>query len=249
MTNQTICKICDKSVTSVGQHARMAHKIKPQEYYDTFLKEPTDGICIVCNGTTRYVDTNRGYKKYCSNLCSTKDKDLQKIKTQSYMDTLAGNPSINIQRGKAMSATWKNNPELAEQRLATRKKTLADNPNILIARNISASISLRNFYNKRKELGDTLPYQMYLLQHTEKDIIKIGITKDLSKRISELRRDFGDIECIHAIDGPYSTIAKLEQSLHNHFNKYCEVQPTGGGRTEWFNSTITNEVLSMMVLD
>ena len=267
MTTQITCKICDKSIINLGQHVRMAHKIKPQEYYDTFIKEPTEGICMICSKATRYVDTNRGYKKYCSNLCSNKDKDLQRIKTQSYMDTLANNPSINTKRNKTISAMWQSNPDLIKQRVATLQQTLRNNPSIIkereqkrkikeqlnpqinIDRGTSVSIGLRNFYNERKELCTTLPYQMYLLKHTEKDIIKIGITKNLPKRIGELKRDFGAIECVHTINGPYNMISKLEQSLHNYFSSHCEVQPTGNGRTEWFNSIIINEVLNKMILD
>lgn len=123
MTNQTICKICSKSVINLGMHVLMAHKIEAKEYYDTFLKEPTEGACIICTSNTRYVNTKVGYKKYCSNLCSNKDKDLQQIKTQSYMNTLANNPDIKIKRNKKVSATWNANPDIARQVVKKRPIT------------------------------------------------------------------------------------------------------------------------------
>ena len=246
----------------------MAHKIKPQEYYDTFIKEPTEGTCIICSKPTRYVDTNRGYKKYCSNLCSSKDKDLQKIKTQSYMDTLAKNPDINIRRNKTLSVMWQTNTALVEQRISNFKKTIHSNPHIFkereqkrkiqeqlnpqinIDRGISVSIGLRNFYNDRSKTNSAITYHLYLVQHTERSIVKIGITSNLKKRLYEIKRIFGSSKCIHVVTDTYDIISKLEQHLHTHFNSECQIQPElGGGRTEWFNSTITNEAIKLMVLD
>lgn len=268
MSKQTTCKICNKSVISLGNHTRMAHNITSKEYYDIFIKEPTEGVCKMCNNSTSYKGINIGYRKYCSALCSNKDKELQRIKTQNYMDTITNNPDINTKRNKTLSAMWQNNPDLVKQRVAALQQTLRNNPNIIkererkrkiqeqlnpqinIDRGKQISIAVRNFYNERSKSDSTLTYHLYLVQHKERAIVKIGITHNLKKRLYEIKRIFGSSKCLHTIEGPYNLITKLETYLLNHFNNYCEVQPElGGGRTEWFNSSITNEVINLMVLD
>ena len=90
-------------------------RVTAKDNYDKNIKTSTESYCLICNSKTRFVNAVVGYKKYCSNLCSNKDKDLQKIKTQNYMNTLAANPDINIKRNKTLSVMWQSNPDIIKR--------------------------------------------------------------------------------------------------------------------------------------
>lgn len=45
------------------------NKTIPQTIYDTFLKIPTDGICLLCGKNTKFRGLPSGYDKFCSISC------------------------------------------------------------------------------------------------------------------------------------------------------------------------------------
>ena len=65
------CKICNKYIGAHawGRHVKCLHNITVQEYYDLYLKQPTDGLCINCGKPTTFYSMTRGYAKICSQLC------------------------------------------------------------------------------------------------------------------------------------------------------------------------------------
>ena len=72
--NIFICKICNKSFTSVFSlisHIKNEHKpLTAKEYYDIYLKKENDGICIVCGKPTKFISITQGYKHHCSKACA-----------------------------------------------------------------------------------------------------------------------------------------------------------------------------------
>ena len=70
------CEICHKTFNSrLMSHVHKIHKLTTKEYYDKFLKQPTDGICCICNKETPFV---RGaYNKCCSYSCASIYRQLQ----------------------------------------------------------------------------------------------------------------------------------------------------------------------------
>lgn len=61
------CKICGKKLTQKGlkYHITHSHKISDKDYYDLYLKQPTEAKCIKCRKPTEFISLSQGYKKYC----------------------------------------------------------------------------------------------------------------------------------------------------------------------------------------
>lgn len=77
-----LCYICNKEYSdmrSFSNHLRFNEHIKVQDYYDTYLKKPGEGICIKdgCNNHTKFDCLEHGYKHHCSSKCSNADKKVQ----------------------------------------------------------------------------------------------------------------------------------------------------------------------------
>jgi len=80
------CKICDQQCKSIANHVFKQHHITKKDYYDRFYNQDFSlGKCIICNRPTKFFSLERGYLKYCSDICSTKDsaKNLKISKTVS----------------------------------------------------------------------------------------------------------------------------------------------------------------------
>lgn len=74
MNLKYVCRICNYECTSknIGQHLRYSHKdlnITAKNYYDTYLKKSTDGICKICGNPTSFKCISEGYKLTCSKKC------------------------------------------------------------------------------------------------------------------------------------------------------------------------------------
>lgn len=71
-----ICKICKENsdnIRKLSKHIRDKHKnVTIKEYYDTFLKKPKEGECVVCSKETQYKHLGVGYTKVCSAPCAGK---------------------------------------------------------------------------------------------------------------------------------------------------------------------------------
>lgn len=70
--NPVACLICQKVCEKGGglsTHVRNAHKLTPQQYYDTYKRQPSEGICKVCNEPTKFQNATVGYYEHCSLAC------------------------------------------------------------------------------------------------------------------------------------------------------------------------------------
>lgn len=78
---ELVCEICNQkydNYRSFSLHIKNKHKIEPKDYYDMYLKKDGEGICKVCGKKTNWINMNKGYAKFCSNLCISKSKEIQK---------------------------------------------------------------------------------------------------------------------------------------------------------------------------
>ena len=74
------CMVCDKEgkivefekACSLGTHLWKTHGLKPQQYYDTYLKSPGDGKCAECGSPTLFRTLGKGYLEFCSKKCAAK---------------------------------------------------------------------------------------------------------------------------------------------------------------------------------
>jgi len=81
------CKICDKelkSLKSLSSHIRV-HNVSSKEYYDKYLKND-DGMCETCGKTTSFNSITNGYCKYCSQKCSSNNKNVRLKFRQTCLD-------------------------------------------------------------------------------------------------------------------------------------------------------------------
>lgn len=82
----SVCYICGKEFENnkfLSAHLKFEEHISSKDYYDTYLKQQNEGICIVCGKPTKYINLNRGYTKTCSQKCnnsslSSKGKNISK---------------------------------------------------------------------------------------------------------------------------------------------------------------------------
>lgn len=88
LEDMMFCEICKKHIelddaNFVVLHLKKIHFTTSKEYYDSFFKKQDEGICKVCKKETKFLSIKRGYRKYCSNKCISKDNDLkvQKLNT------------------------------------------------------------------------------------------------------------------------------------------------------------------------
>lgn len=64
--------------------------------------------------------------------------------------------------------------------------------------------------------------------------------------MARLQADFGPVKIITAVETTYTTAVATELKMHKQFKQQCNVQPSGGGRTEWFNDCITEDAIQML---
>jgi hypothetical protein len=66
------CKICKESFSSrsIGTHVRFVHGMKSRDYYDTYIKTESEGLCPVCGNPCRFQSITTGYAQTCSSTCA-----------------------------------------------------------------------------------------------------------------------------------------------------------------------------------
>lgn len=82
-----ICQICGKEFKSAS-HIKKAHNICVKDYYDKYIKQPNEEICIRCGKPTTFKGINKGYCKYCSVKCSQNDFTVREKVSTTYKKTM-----------------------------------------------------------------------------------------------------------------------------------------------------------------
>lgn len=106
------CLICNKEVKNykgLSSHLRQTHKIKSQEYYDTYLKQENDGVCLTCNNKTTFQNIKNGYAKFCSIKCAHNNQDVLNKISCTCTERYGGlGTSSKILQEKIINTTVKN---------------------------------------------------------------------------------------------------------------------------------------------
>lgn len=239
------CQICNKefrSSRSLSIHLRK-YKLTSEEYFNIYLSTNKNNICKICGSITSFENINKGYRQYCSVQCRKSDKELQQANDKKMIITLKNNPEILEKANEKRKQTYKENPEILIKSHKKRLKTYKDNPEKINKIYEKISITIRNKFAKISESDSMIPHFLYIIQHLEKPIIKIGRSEDPNRRLDAIINDFGPCIILHTLEGPYNKIQPLESYLHNHLNDYCCVQESGSGRTEWFCESILEDVI------
>ena len=127
------CEICSREFighSGLSNHLRHAHSLKPQEFYDKYLKKPEEGTCCVCGKPARFLNVTEGYRKTCSQKCTIFDKygvwnvsQSEEIK-QKKIDTCRKHYGVdcNLQRKENIAKT--HSDEIIKKQSESRKNTL-----------------------------------------------------------------------------------------------------------------------------
>ena len=90
------CEICQKYIKSLSHHVKV-HSLSIKEYYELYCRSENEGYCLVCGKQTKFYGINKGYNKYCSNMCSEQcDIKLNKQKQTCFKKYGVVNPSQSI---------------------------------------------------------------------------------------------------------------------------------------------------------
>ena len=250
-TKFTKCQICEREFTGprgLAGHVVQKHKIDKIDYYNKYINvDPNSGKCLTCGSQTRFRTISEGFVMFCSIDCMYINPDILKKKSISAAKAHKRNPEQTKRTAQKAAETMRKNPHLLEQANKKRAETLAADLSIQARMTDAASIGLREYYAKLRLNADQSQHFIYLMEHLSLDIVKIGITSNINNRISKLRRIFGPLKVIKSCTTTYSDAVNLEVQMHRHFKSHCKVQPqSGGGRTEFFNSVITDEAIAML---
>lgn len=78
------CQICNIEIkNSKGtSHFYLKHKITSKQYYDKYIKQEGEGLCIQCGKETKFL--NWKYQKFCSLTCSNNNEKRKDLFSKSY---------------------------------------------------------------------------------------------------------------------------------------------------------------------
>jgi hypothetical protein len=132
-----ICEICGegyKTLKGVIKHAGSKHSLNNKEYYDKYLKNDGEGICLICSGETTFRNTSIGYLNHCSTECVSKNKTIKrcywagKKQSDSHIKKRIDNTDQNIKQKNLEKSNLekygvKNISSLDSTKDAVRKKS------------------------------------------------------------------------------------------------------------------------------
>lgn len=103
---QVKCIMCSKifnGFRGLGMHLQRSHDLSSKKYYDIFLKNINEGICIECGSDTSFLDLNQGYRLYCSTKCMANSEKIENKKKKTCLikygvDSQNKCPEINEKR-------------------------------------------------------------------------------------------------------------------------------------------------------
>jgi hypothetical protein len=101
------CKICGKvcsGLVGLSGHIKI-HNYTKQQYYDEFLRQNLfEGKCKICEKDTDFLNSNEGYRTYCSCKCSQNDSEkrtkMKKTRTQNNPNEFVLDLLENIEKMK-----------------------------------------------------------------------------------------------------------------------------------------------------
>lgn len=261
--NTSICKICNTEFQNnyaIGKHLLSNHNVNSKDYYDKYLQE-TNNICQhpSCSNPTEFIGLIKGYRLYCSNACRATHSKLTDQKKIARANTINNHPEIIEQMMESRKQTYinfpekhsnrinslrefyKNNPDEKSKQTEKRNKTIKNNPSIMIEAGKKIAISKRNKFKELTKSNTNIPYYFYIISHETKPIIKLGVSDNPQRRLVAICKDFDTSKILLEIKNTYSIIKPFEDYHHDYFNDHCKVQPSGGGKTEWFDECILEE--------
>ena len=82
-----ICKICGKQqagmISHLSNHIKREHNLLYKDYYDQYIKQPNEGLCVVCGKPTTW--WKKLYRTHCSNQCINNDPIVREKNRQNVL--------------------------------------------------------------------------------------------------------------------------------------------------------------------
>lgn len=213
--------------------------------------------CKICGEKINYIKSY-GYKQTCCKNCfyeymrteavkkskKTKlikhgDENFNNIEKQKSHRTkeweiLRGYKISNTKRQKSDDEKQKHIEKIKNTKLKRYGDENFNNPVKMFqtkSNNISNGLKYKH----------TIPNTLYIIYSKELNLIKIGVTSNITRRLNEIKKDFKitDIEKLNIIK--YQNTVKLletENRLHKLFENYNIKLKEGGGKTEWYDIII-----------
>ncbi len=178
-----------------------------------------------------------GKSKYPRLLCGTcaKSKSVKRmmeLKNTKNADGLNGHQLTAFKardtKRKTFDSFGKNTYQLISEKSSDKK----------------AIAMAKYFASINENTGDLSQTFLYVIFDKNKKLFKIGRSKNPVKRIKGMQLSANSVfELIFLARGEFRTIAKTEMLLHEYFEEDNKLQSKKyPGRTEWFNSTIEDEL-------
>lgn len=217
------CLICNREFStrkSLSKHVHFIHHRTAKEYYDSFLKKSSDGICATCGRPTRFLGI-QGYVEHCCNSCAQKDpKVLQKVHTPEHEK----NVSIGVRKAydpQVYKAT------AAKSKITVKAKYGVDNP----AQYEEFKQKMKHTLKKKKEVfceeNDCVP-RTELIEKYGQGWLRLGIPCIKYCRASFIKREYLPI-----IDSYYSKSSIPEQIIYRHLCNYYDGEIIRHARPEF----------------
>ena len=124
------CLICEKKLRAKGlnPHILKTHNTNSKIYYDTHIKSPDEGLCIVCNLPSSFINMFKGYRTYCSRTSCANHKQLTEQKKKARIDFYKNHPEKLKEREEKRIKTETSNPSIRKNKATQLKKWYKNNP-------------------------------------------------------------------------------------------------------------------------
>ena len=230
------CLICGKEFKNgkfLSAHLKFEEHIKGQTYYDTYLKKPNEGICIVCGKPTKYINFTRGYTITCSQECnnsplSKKGKNVTKTKKQyakqkkNKIKEIRKNTCVKKYGYKSskfgLTAIEASHTKEARQKaIATYKQHRLDGT--IIGQNVKKSWETRHNKIKQYCIEHNCTLVKTLLEKYGQGWLSLNIPRIyVNKQNSVISNDYLPIIEQYFISNQYSNKSKAEQYIIDNLN-------------------------------
>lgn len=184
LSKETICKICGREFENgkfLSAHLKFEEHIKGQTYYDTYLKKPNEGICIVCGKPTKYINFTRGYTITCSQECN---------------NSPLSNKGKNVSKAKQQYTEQKKN-EIREKRRNTCFKRYGYKTNLLSESSKSGLTAVEASHTKEARQKAVATYKQHRLDGT---IIGQNVKQSWKTRHNKIQQYCKEHNCTSVID-------------------------------------------------
>jgi hypothetical protein len=180
-----ICEECKSAFSSkrgLATHIYKMHHITDKIYFDRWIKEETDGLCIIDGNETKFINSTEGYRKGCCNKCS-KICSVQKrieyyIKNHGVINVFQIEEIKNKSKKTLMKKLGVENPSQSEIIKKKKSETTFKNYGVV---NPMQSKEVQNTYKKTMNLLYNVDWPMqnaHSLQKAQKASEKFIQYKD-----------------------------------------------------------------------